>query len=216
MTYEDIFFYIQKYYKIIGASLLIFLLFLMTLVAKDNNNDSSENVQLPTPSEVKEEMTSNEPVEEEKTTVALYVDIKGAVAMPGVYAMDEGDRVIDVVNMAGGLDDEADTMRINLSQLVRDEMVIIIPHETDDEIADEELITKDGGEDEAVEKDDGLVCLSSASVAELATLPGIGEARAEDIIAYRDEHGFSEISEIKNVTGIGPAIFADIKDLLKV
>ncbi len=208
MTYEDIFFYAKRHYKIIILVTISFLLLVTTLFAKNNEEEEIKYPKLTFPE------IPAAPEDEKEELAKVYVDLKGAVVMQGVYQMTSNSRIIDVINMAGGLAKEADTLRINLSQKLRDEMVIIIPNIDDEkeDIEEYEEITKDAGEAET----NNLICLSTASLDQLTTLPGIGPARAQDIINYRLEHGFSQISDVMNVTGIGEATFEQIKDLVKV
>ena len=167
----------------------------------------------------------------------VYVDIKGAVNNPGVYEMDEDSRVIDVIEEAGGLRDDADTSIINLSKQVEDEMYIIIY--TKDEIMEykekiipskkviteieEKIICPDTDNDACIGKNDGKnntlnskVNINTATKEELMLIPGIGESKANSIIEYRNNNSFSDISEIMNVSGIGESIYEKIKDYIEV
>ena len=180
--------------------------------------------------EVKEDFTikkEEDKISEEKQL--LKVDIKGEINSPGIYSLIESSRVIDVIELAGGLTENADTSVINLSKKIQDEMVIIIYsrdevinfaetkerekllqdkcHESDENalindacITDKEQIT-------------GLININTATQEELMMLSGIGEAKAKDIIAYREANGgFNTIEEIQNVSGIGENLYAKIKE----
>ena len=166
------------------------------------------------------------------------VDIKGQINEPGIYTMAEGDRVIDVIEKAGGLTQIADTTVINLSKKVSDEMVIIIysvaevtnyqkTKEKEEQTLkictdNEKEIKNDAciNSKEESKKDSsspGKININSATKEELMTIPGIGEAKAESIIKYRNEHGnFQKIEEIKEVNGIGDGVFAKIKENITI
>lgn len=161
--------------------------------------------------------------------ITYKVDIKGEIVNPGIYSLEEGSRVIDVINMAGGLTENANTTIINLSKKITDEMVIIIY--SNDQVNDfaktkeieEQILDKcNDGEirndacietEEEEEPTTKPISINTATKEELMNLPGIGEAKALDIIKYREENGpFQNIEDIKNVSGIGDSLFAKIKE----
>lgn len=150
----------------------------------------------------------------------VYVQMCGAVNQPGVYKVPDTLRVYEVIDLAGGVTGEADTDVINMARPVQDEMKIYVPvrgEMTDgdfDNLQDNDLYELKGT-GRGIE--DGIVNINEADEEELMTLPGIGEAKAGAIIAYREENGaFSDISEIMNISGIKQAAFDKIKDLIKV
>lgn len=160
------------------------------------------------------------------------VDIKGEVINPGIYTLDINSRVIDVINMAGGLSENANTTVINLSKKITDEMVIIIY--SNEEVAnfkktkeiEEQVVRQCEQKDENAltnsacitpSKEETIsstnVSINNATKEELMTLPGIGESKAEEIIKYRSEHsGFTNVEQLKEISGIGESLFAKIKD----
>lgn len=187
--------------------------------------------------EVKEEI---EPLEEvanvtEKINVIeenkkIKIDIKGAVKNPGVYELNDNTRVIDAINVSGGLTAKADTSSINLSKVLKDEMVIVIY--TKDEIlkAKEENVKIEYVEIEKecvcpklpndacisdTSKND-LISINTASLELLTTLDGIGEAKAKLIIEYRKNKKFEDTKEIMNVSGIGESLYEKIKDKITI
>lgn len=175
-------------------------------------------------------------VEEEPLPLMIKVDIKGMVNLPGVYELEEGKRVIDVINAAGGLKEGANTEVNNLSKKIYDEMVIIIysDEEVDsftkileeEEIEEEKCkdynsnITNDScieKEDTVINEIDQKISINEATQELLITLPSIGEAKANSIIEYREENGpFQKIEDIMNVSGIGESLFEKIKDYITV
>ena len=113
--------------------------------------------------------------------------------------MSEGDRINDVINLSGGFTSRAETSSINLVAKVSDGMVIVIKAKSDDE--------------QINEVEQKLISINNASLSELMTLDGIGEARARNIISYREQNGgFKTIEEIINVNGISESILQQIKD----
>lgn len=161
---------------------------------------------------------------------SIFIDIKGAVKKPGVYETDENSKVIDAITLAGGLKSNADTSNINLSQHLKDEMVIYIFTENELKKSEEKNACDTTCKTEVIEvnnctektssinneKDDKLININTASKEELMSLSGIGEAKADAIIAYRNEKPFATIEDIMEVSGIGESVFATIKDSITV
>ena len=221
-------YYLKKYIWIV---IIVLLLVIFIILNKDD-----EEIQL------EEEIIKIEEnvLEEEKIVSKIVkVDIKGAVKNPGVYEVEEGSRVSDVIEISGGLTNEADTSVINLSKNVVDEMVIIIY--TKDEInemkqgstsikyIEKECICPKLENDACIENSidnipnnnssstDSKISLNNASIDELMTLDGIGEKKAQAIIEYRNKNGgFKSIEEILEVDGIGSATYEKIKDQITI
>jgi len=144
----------------------------------------------------------------------LYVHICGAVKEEGVYRLVVGSRLQDGIAAAGGFRSDADATYHNLAALLKDGQKIYVPtmEETRAVSVEErngEVATLFGAE----KKGDPPVNLNTADLEQLMTLAGIGEAKAESILKYREKIGsFQTIEEIKNVSGIGDAMFERIKD----
>ncbi len=143
-----------------------------------------------------------------------YVYICGAVVHPGVYKLNAGSRIYEVVSAAGGLLDNACEDSINQAEEVTDGQMIKVL--TQDEAQGQEIPERE--EDAGSSREaDGKVNLNTAGAAELMTLPGIGEAKAGQILSYREEKGgFSSIEEIMNITGIKEGVYSKIKDYITV
>ena len=149
--------------------------------------------------------------EETEAERICYVYICGAVAYPGVYALPEGSRIYEVIEAAGGMTEEADDTLVNQAEPVTDGMMIRIYTEAEalDGTADVVLPDK--------EHTDGKVDINAAGMAELMTLPGIGSAKAEAIVTYREEYGaFLSIEDLMNIPGIKEGVFRQIKEHIKV
>lgn len=133
----------------------------------------------------------------------IYVHILGQVAAPGIYQLPDGSRVVDAVAAAGGLTTDADAAGVNLARVVGDGEQIIVPA-----VGESTAATGPGS---------GLVNINTADSAALEMLPRIGPAMAGRIIAWREANGrFSAIEDLLDVTGIGEATFAGLKDLVTV
>ncbi len=162
--------------------------------------------------EEKQIQASDEEIVEELVPEKIFVQVSGAVAKPGVYELTSGSRVYAAIEAAGGLLDSADDTNINQAAVIIDgEKIIIYTEEEAEEIAYREACEKNQ------QNDDGLININTASAADLKTLPGIGEAKANQIVSYRQENGaFKSIEDIKNVSGIGDGIFEQINSLIKI
>lgn len=174
-----------------------------------------------------------------ETNKKIKVEIKGAINNPGVYELDDNSRVIDVINIAGGLTENADTSLVNLSKKINDEMVIIIytreeienynnskikteyvyievpscPDKVNEACIEEYKEEKQETEEET----NNLININTASIDELTKLSGIGEAKAKLIIEYREQNGkFKEIKELTNVKGIGDSLIEKVKDNITI
>lgn len=150
---------------------------------------------------------------EQVTIPTVLVDVKGQVKFPGVYELTAEDRVIDAIRLAGGYTDVAETTMINHAQRLQDEMVIYIPQKGEDmDIVSIGISLTTGTSSSNSEK----ININKADEIQLQTLPGVGPAKAQAIIAYRSEVGkFQTIEELKKVSGIGEKSFERLKDLIE-
>ena len=143
--------------------------------------------------------------------IQISVHVCGAVKEPGVYYIDEGSRVHQAVELAGGFTENAASSYVNLADVVSDGEQIYIPTE---EEAEKGELTPPGN---IAGSKDTLVNINTADISELTTLAGIGESKAEAIIAYRENvAAFENPEDIINVSGIGESIYDKIKDSIKV
>ncbi len=160
-----------------------------------------------------------EPSEQEsKEPEEVLVYVCGAVNQPGVYTLGKNSRLYEAVALAGGFSEVADCSYHNLARTLTDgERVYILSTEETSRLTTEQQVD---GETEAAKsyiQEEGLININLADKKQLMELPGIGEAKAESIIEYRTRIGqFTNIEEIKNVSGIGDAMFEKIKDRIMV
>ncbi len=152
----------------------------------------------------------------EETALPFYVHICGEVISPGVYELKEGSRVFQAIEKAGGVTDQAAAEYLNMAEQVKDGMKIVVPGKEEVEAA------KARGEislqaDASLNVQKTKVNLNTATKEELMTLRGVGEAKAADIIKYRESHGgFQKIEDIMKISGIKDAAFQKIKDDITV
>ena len=149
---------------------------------------------------------------EDKTTIStvIYVDVKGEVHHPGVYQMKAENRVKDLIEAAGGFTPLADDQKLNLAQLLEDQMVIVVPKKGEE--VNSELAQAPTSQKKEVGKE-GKVNINTATVEELKTLKGIGEKKAEAIIEYRKKNGsFKNKEELMKVRGIGKKLYESFQE----
>ena len=148
--------------------------------------------------------TASDSAAPENASGEVVVHVAGAVSSPGVYTLPADSRVDDAVRAAGATAD-ADLSQLNLAQKLADGQKITVP------VAGATPADGSSAATTADSDNGGLININTATQEELESLPSIGEVRAQAIITYREEHGgFRTIDELKEVSGIGDKIFADI------
>lgn len=153
-------------------------------------------------------------------TEKCFVYICGAVNTPGVYEVTQNARLYEVIEAAGGLTEDAAEESVNQArEIVDGEMVRILTQEeaAKDGLEEAGERTETGVDGETAQDSDGRIDLNLATAAELMTLSGIGQTKADSIIRYREKNGsFSSVEEIKQVEGIKEGVYNRIKDHIKV
>ena len=148
-----------------------------------------------------EEMVVHTSTEQEPIKIVVYV--VGEVNNPGIFEVDDGTRVHEVLELAGGVTEDADVTRLNLAKVLVDEEKINVSKKIVQEDLEGGTHTSRGG----------LVNINTANVDTLMTLTGIGKSTAQKIIKYRNENGyFDTIEDIMKVSGIGQSKFTAIQD----
>lgn len=152
------------------------------------------------------------------TVICAY--ICGAVCAPGVYELEADSRVFQLVELAGGLTEDADEKSVNLAEAVTDGQMIWIPtleESRSGQTASAAGSTGSGQSGSGSGSETEKVNINTASAEELTALNGIGETKAEAIVAYREAHGsFRQIDDIMQVDGIGEGTFDKIRDNITV
>ncbi|MFD3447667.1 helix-hairpin-helix domain-containing protein [Microbacteriaceae bacterium 4G12] len=156
---------------------------------------------IPIQAEAKKEKVQSQ---KEGKPAVILVDMKGAVKREGVYEIAAGGRVKEAVEKAGGFLPEADTTKVNLAQIVQDQMMIYIPRK---------------GEQAATPTQEmqGKIAVNTATKEQLAKITGIGPKKAENIIRYREQKGpFQKPEDLLEVEGIGEKSLEKIKEQIIV
>ena len=220
--------------------IIIITITILTIKIKLNNKEykveeKPKEIVLNKPNDI--EITKDNDTQEK-----CYIDIKGAVNNPGVYLIDCDNTVNDVIILAGGLSDNANTSVTNLAKKVFNEMVIVIytndeiknsnivdtvikvidkecncPNIQNDSCINTEIKEEITNSDNLQTDNNLLININSATIKELQQLDGIGESKAKSIIEYRENNGrFKSIDELLNVNGIGNTLYEDIKGKITV
>ena len=159
-------------------------------------------------SNISNETNNKDEKAEDKHDEKIFVDVKGAVKHPGVFETTKDKRVKDLIEEAGGLLDDADTSTLNLSQKVKDQMVIyVLKHgEKPKQISDS-----------SSSSNTDVININTANKEQLMKISGVGKTKAEAIIAHREKNGdFKKKEDITKVRGIGKSTFEKIKDKIEV
>lgn len=210
----------QKIISITVITIAIIVIFIYVYNKNNNYNTIDESEILVNSSEGNDIEKESKKGEEKQM---IIIHIAGEVKNPGVVRLEEGKRIGDAIELAGGLTEYADITEINLAYVLEDGMKIKIPNSNDKDKGSTEYIISDNGNDNRSENSNirkdkvNMININKATQAELETLQGIGPSLATRIIEYREENGkFNSIEDIKNVSGIGDNKYDAIKDSISV
>lgn len=197
---------------IIGVISTILLIGVIIYFFIENKNDN-QYFEFNELCEDKLENTVENVIENVIIEEKIVVHISGEVINPGVITLKDGSRVVDAIDMAGGVTQNADLSKINLAYILEDAQKVHIPSK-DEENTVEEITSQSN----SLNKEKNLIInINTANEKELQSLPGIGESTAKKIINYRKENGkFNSIEDIKNVSGIGESKFNKIKNNISI
>lgn len=150
---------------------------------------------------------TGETMDVDDSSLKIVVYVCGSVKLPGVYELPINSRIVAAIEAAGGFREDAATEAINLAEPLKDGMQVRVS--SVNEVTEENLLNE-----RAV---NGMVNINSATEEQLCTLPGIGKSKALSIIAYREENGpFQSTEDIRNVSGIGDSLYAQIEDRIYI
>ena len=173
------------------------------------NQNKTEDYSGVSFSNISNETNNKDEKAENRHDEKIFVDVKGAVKYPGVFETTKDKRVKDLIEEAGGLLDDADTSTLNLSQKVKDQMVIyVLKHD------EKPKQISDSGSSSS---NTDVININTANKEQLMKISGVGKTKAEAIIAHREKNGdFKKKEDITKVRGIGKSTFEKIKDKIEV
>lgn len=211
--------------KITGLVIITIIIFIVSIFLykqKSSNAFKEEYMTEIFEEESNDNMEYTETLEEDTTIInedsidrnKIIVEIKGEVAKPDVYQLEEGSIIKDLIDMAGGVTEEADLSRINRAEeLLNHELIIIgnINDETESSVVQNNSTYSSNGNNS--DKGSTLININTADLEQLKEITGIGNIKAQSIIDYREANGgFKSLEELKNVDGIGDKTFEKIKE----
>lgn len=186
--------------KKIASIGLIILVVLVLIVALFNFSKSDNTVSI--------EKGDNNSANADEQKTLIQVHITGEVINPGVYKLEQGSRIIDGINAAGGFNDKANKNSLNLAKPIEDGEQIIVPSIEEQKSSESST---------SASQNNGKVNINTADLTTLQTLSGVGPATAQKIIDYRTANGkFKSIDDLKKVSGIGEKTFEKFKDKICV
>ncbi len=213
--FEDYLALLKKYKSVVALGAILVMAIGAFLVLQQK--PEAKTTDFPTVSTIgtsqeSTEETSSESPERE----TILVDVKGAVQSEGVYELPSTARVNDAIKAAGGFSDQADKKSVNLAQKLSDESVVYVASQGEN-VSVVQSATSSPTAGNTGSENTEKINLNTATVADLTTISGIGEKRANDILAYRDSQGgFTSVDDLNNVSGIGDKTLENIRPYVTV
>ncbi|NEZ45685.1 DNA-binding protein [Clostridium niameyense] len=190
--------------KIIGSIAILCILSIFAIVGYFTSRPS----KVPKEEDIFVENTKDKV----KSSKQISVYINGEVHKPGVYKLEENDRVEDLINKAGGYTSNADTFKVNLAKKLKDEDYIYVTEKKNSKNS-----VEDKESNSSSNTDEDKININNASKEELKTIPGIGDVTAQKILDYREKNGgFSKIEDLKKIDRIGDKTLEKIKDKVDI
>lgn len=184
------------------AIFLTLALFLLGFYAKNHQVNPLSQEALDPEEALEIDTSKDQPLESPST---IYVHITGAVQSPGLYEFSDPVRVMDVIETAGGMTDQADPDQLNLAAKVQDEARIHVPSKSEAQASQEQS-----------NREHGKININTATIQDLQKIPGVGEKTAQKIIEKRQESPYQKPEDLKDLPGIGEKKFEEMKDYVSV
>ena len=197
--------------RYIGKKCLMVLMCMGILTGCGSGRDTDVYLEEESQQEICDTQQPVGEMPEAETTVTVYVC--GEVRHPGVYTLENGLRIADAIEAAGGFKKSASKNAWNLAEKLTDGSMYSIPTKEEADAVE----STESGDGHVSQVQDDKVHINTAGIEELMKLPDVGQARAEAIISYREEHGaFVSPEDIMKVSGIKTALFEKMKDNIAV
>lgn len=195
---------LKRYRPYLAMSLLFLVVLIGTIVVLRRPEPVAMTIITPTPRPT-------------PTVALVLVDVRGAVAKPGVYSLPSGSRVQDVLALAGNISSAAEIGGINMARKLNDGELLYIPTAGEATVAPPATLSRGDKGPTPTKTPLGKININTATIEVLDALPGIGPAIAERIIEYRTQNGgFKQPEDLKKVRGIGEVLFNQLKDYITV
>lgn len=196
---------IKKYLPLIIVAIITSLVLLFYFTQKSNEQTTWEQTDEPF-----RQVTETTEKQTEETSSKIIVDIKGEVNKPGVYELEGDARVKEVILKAGGLTKKAEEKQLNLAEKLSDQQMIYVPNKS-------EAIEMQAPNENSEEQSDEMIDINAADLNELQKINGVGPAKAQAIIDYREENGsFKTVDELGEISGFGEKTVEKLRDSIKI
>ncbi|GMA09469.1 putative competence protein [Tetragenococcus halophilus subsp. flandriensis] len=197
---------LKRFLPLIIATLIT--VFVLVIYFSQSNNEQADAW------EENESAFQQATEDSEKTTEEtgkIIVDIKGEINKPGVYELEGDARVKEVILEAGGLTKQAEEKQLNLAEKLQDQQMIYIPNKEE-----AEEMEVDGDKQEGDNNED-MIDINAADINELQEISGVGPAKAQAIVDYREENGaFESVDELNEISGFGEKTVEKLRDSIKI
>ena len=203
---------IKKYkniYIIVCSVVVVICIIICVFIDKNNRGNNNQTAEI----ENTVEQLQIGDIEEDEKKEIICIHISGEVVNPGTYELEGKVRIKEVVDVAGGLTENADLTNVNLAYCVNDGQKINIPNVNNQKNPDIDIVSSSAGETVVDNVGEKKININTATQTELETLTGIGPSTASKIIDFRSKNGkFKKNEDIKNVAGIGESKYESIKN----
>lgn len=201
-------FKIEKKWLLVAGIILFVVFVVITYYLSANKKDEVKWTAATTNTSTVASFSQSQVADSEQK---ILVDIKGEVNKPGVYELTGDARMKELVMLAGGLTKNAEERQLNLAEKLTDQQMVYVPNKKEAkemEVAE----TKQSGQAQ-----NDLIDINTADSEQLQELSGIGPAKAQAIIEYRDENGpFKSVDELKEVSGFGEKTVEKLRESIKI
>lgn len=201
---------VQRNVTIITISVFVCVAGLLCYLKQGQVADSKEEVLISGVLAQEKMKASDTPqVSEDEKKSGIFVHVCGAVKKAGVYELKDGARICDAIKAAGGFKKTANQTFLNQAQILADGEQVVVPAK--DETEKNPVSAEEGTDTKNIQK----ISINHGTCQELMTLPGIGEAKANSIIKYREENGgFQALEDLKKIQGIKDGVYSKIADYI--
>lgn len=196
------------------ASVIIFVLLFVGFILFDRSK-VDEPIWESTSSTSEMSHSEVERISSDAQVTEIVVDIKGAIQQPGVYHLPIDARLNELILAAGGFTKEAEERQLNLAEKLSDQQMIYVPSKEEVDFKVEPPVTVVGNDEGSSVT--SLINLNTANLSELQELPGVGPAKAQAILTYREENGlFSSVEDLLNISGFGEKTIEKLRKMVEI
>ncbi|GAA3017062.1 helix-hairpin-helix domain-containing protein [Tetragenococcus solitarius] len=196
---------LKKFLPLLIATIITIFLLIFYFTQKNNEEPTWQQSDDPF-----QQITETTEKETEESSNKIIVDIKGEVNQPGVYELEGDARVKEGILKAGGLTKKAEEKQLNLAEKLNDQQMVYVPNK-------KEAKEMEAAGENTEEQNDEMIDINAADLTELQKINGIGPAKAQAIIDYREENGpFKTVDELSEISGFGEKTVEKLRDSIRI